>query len=133
MQCIKTANHINITVFKASECGTMHTLLLFFLFVIRGGSSKPALSHSSSETAIQRYLTPRHIKCVWICSSTISADLCYFTTGIWRQSVYIHESREYMFMEARNACARSKGTQNDKLKFLVWENILASVATVSME
>ena len=47
--------------------------------------------------------------------------------------MYAHESREYMFMEARNACARSKGTQNDKLKFLGRENILASVATVSME
>ena len=46
--------------------------------------------------------------------------------------MHVQESRKYMFTEARSAYAESKGIYI-KRKFLGQENILASVATVSME
>ena len=121
----------------------MYTLLPFFVISIRGGLSKSASTiltlppkqttkkkkkkkkKKKSTTKIFNNLTHR------VCSSTISAGVCYFIMGTWKRSVHVQESRKYMFMKARSAYAESKGIYKER-KFLGQENILASVATVSM-
>ena len=142
MQCMKTTKHIhNITLYqfpRHKSVGRCTPCFLFLLLVLEvvcqsphpqfspfPKNKQPKKKKKKSTTKIFNNLTHR------VCSSTISAGVCYFIMGTWKRSVHVQESRKYMFMEARSAHAESKGIYKER-KFLGQENILASVATVSM-